>query len=131
MSWRMRSLRWSASSAWRRQPSWGGSRGPLSLVAARHLRTSVSRRDNVANKFRDAVGIEGPVHGSAETRDHQPLRRNDDHILPHRALGEEGVARPAVFDPVSRAKAVAKIGPESGTIAHESVRRGRRRILYP
>ena len=90
-----------------------------------------SPRRRRATSCEHAVGFRRPVRRAAEPHDHQPLGRDDDHILPDRALGEEGIARPAVLDAVIGAKAVAEIGPEARAIADPGVRRRRRRIFHP
>ena len=85
----------------------------LSVNCSRQLSLVCRRGDDVAHELEHAVGLRRPVRRPAEPDDDQPLRRHDDHILPDRALGEEGVARPAALDPVGRAKTVAEIGPEA------------------
>src|SRR4029077_17839395 len=86
------------------------------LIASSHFRLP-DRGDDVADEAGDAVSGERPVRRRTEAGDHQVLRRDHDHILPDRALGEEGIARPALPDAVFGAKAVAEIGPEAGAVA--------------
>src|SRR4051794_21642331 len=110
----MRSCRWSGSITWRRRPRSGG-RSPC---VTRHGSLTMCRRHDIADELRHAISVRR-VHGAAEARDDETLGGDDDDILAERALGEEGVARPAMGDAIIGAKAVAAIGPEAGADADE------------
>src|SRR5258708_35393198 len=117
----MRFSRWNGSAGSRKRRTWGGNsfarREPLcGSIAAGQPAPAARRRHHIADQARDAIGIERPVGRLAETGDHETLGWNHDDILPDRALGEESIERPAMFDAVLCATAVAEIGPEAGAV---------------
>src|SRR5690242_17121173 len=99
-------------------PRKSGAREKRYRVITRSIRTCQLPRaprgpNHVAHEVEHAIGFRRPVRRTAEPDDHQPFGRHDDHILPDRTLGEIGIARPAAFGAVARAKAVAEIRPEA------------------
>src|SRR6478736_194585 len=92
---------------------------------------AVGSSDDVTDEPEHAVGRRRPVGRAAEPHDDEFLAWDDDDILPDRALGEEGIARPAMFRAIIGAKAVAEIGPEAGTHSDPGIRRCRGRVFHP
>src|SRR5260221_6179246 len=115
-----RSFPWKDSIASRPRRIWDGSkRRSLSVGDAPPV---AGGGDDVADQLEYPVELRRPIGRGAEPNDHQPFGRHDDHILPDRSLGKEGVARPAVLDPVGSAPTVALIGPEAGAVSDPAVR---------